>query len=325
MIKQLSSGGLITNYHCSAACKHCLYKSSPKRDKSYMDSDMLRRLLKKAVNLGCRSIHIGGGEPFLNLNGLYRVLEIMQEEGVSLDYLETNASWFKDSASCQAVMGELKERGCSTVMVSVCPFHNEFIPLVKMEGVIEACQETNMGLFLWQEQYYRHLSALDKNKTHSFEELEEIWGRNYFLKAGKRFGLTMNGRALVSYRPYLPSKRAAEIIKENPQGCEELERTSHFHLDLDGNFIPPGCVGITVAHEDLGEELNPENYPHFLALRNSGVGELFDLVKNKGFKEKESGYASKCDLCEDMRRYLLDQGLSQKTKDIGPAEYYTHS
>ena len=288
-----------------------------------MEPDTLRSLLKKAAQLGCRSFHIGGGETFLNLKGLYQVLEIMQEEGVSLDYLETNASWYKDDESCAKVIDELANRGCGTVMVSVCPYHNEFIPLAKMEGVIKACQDRKMGLFLWQEQYYRHLSALDKDMTHSFEELEGIWGKNYFLKAGKRFGLTMNGRALESYRPYLPHKRAAEIIKDNSQGCAELEQTKHFHLDLNGNFIPPGCVGITVDHNDLGKELSQENYPHFLALRQGGVGELLKLAQEKGYSERPAGYASKCDLCGNIRHFLLNLGLNERVKDIGPADYYT--
>lgn len=323
MITRLSSGGLITNYHCSAACKHCLYKSSPRRDKSYMDEDLLRPMLRKAVSLGCSSFHIGGGEPFLNLPGLYRTLEIMEEEGVALDYLETNASWFKDDQSCRAVLKELARRGCATLMVSVCPFHNEFIPLRKMEGVIEACQETGMGVFIWQEQYYRHLAALERDVTHSFEELEEIWGANYFLKAGKRFGLTMNGRALESYRPYMPHRPAEEIVKDNPGGCGELENTNHFHLDLRGYFIPPGCVGLQIHYADLGSEPDEGAYPHYLALGRGGPGELFELARERGFTPREEGYVSKCDLCGDIRRFLMERGPGNAVRDLGPADYYT--
>ena len=323
MIGALSSGGLITNYNCSAACRHCLYKSSPRRDKTYMGEELLRSLLAKGKSLGCSSYHIGGGEPLLNREGLFLVLEIMAEEGVSVDYLETNASWFRDDESARILIGGLADRGCGTVMVSVCPFHNEFIPLKKMEGAMKACQEGGMGLFIWQEQYYRHLAALEKDETHSFEEMSSVWGGDYLLKTGRRFGLTMGGRALETFRDYLPFMEADGVIAENGGGCGELEETGHFHFDLYGNFIPPGCVGLQVDHRDLGKELSPEDYPHYRILREKGVGGLYEMAAQKGFEPREKGYVTKCDLCGHIRAFIMENEGGAPGKDLGPLEYYT--
>ncbi len=323
MIGSLHSGGLITNYQCSASCRHCLYRSGPSRDKSYMGEETLRNLLRKGAGLGCLSYHIGGGEPFLNRRGLYRVLEIMAEEGIGLDYLETNASWYGDRESAVAVLDELASRGCGTLMISVCPFHNEFIPLSKMEGVIEACQSRGMGYFVWQEQYYRHLAALDREIPHSFEEMSDIWGSDYLLRTGKRFGLTMNGRALETFRAYLPHRRAEEILRENPDPCVELEGTDHFHFDLYGNYIPPGCTGLQVYWQDLGGELPREAYPHYLMLREEGIGGLYPYALARGYENPERGYVSKCDLCESIRRFLLETTPAPPFRDLGPLEYYT--
>ena len=319
----MSSGGIITNYHCSASCRHCLYRSGPSRDKSYMTEETLRRLLRKGAELGCRSYHIGGGEPLLNRQGLYRTLEIMAEEEVTVDYLETNASWYKDQESAEKVIDELAARGCTTVMISVCPFHNEFIPLAKMEGVIEACQKRDMPFFIWQEQYYRHLAALDRNRTHSFEEMSHTWGKNYLLNTGKRFGLRMNGRALESYRPFMPHFRAQEIIGDNPGPCTETEETDHFHFDLYGNFIPPGCVGLQVRCSDLGGELPTEFYPHYTLLRDGGIRAYYEFALTRGYTDEEMGYVSKCDLCGRINRFILENSPSPSFRDLGPAEYYT--
>ena len=74
-IQRLYAGGLITNYYCSASCKHCLYGSSPSWQKEYMSPDTLDRLCRTMKRLGCHAVHIGGGEPLLNWELLQQVLQ----------------------------------------------------------------------------------------------------------------------------------------------------------------------------------------------------------------------------------------------------------
>ena len=71
----LSSGGIIPTYCCSSACAHCLYGSSPRRDKSYMDRETAAHCFDVVRRLGCRVMHVGGGEPFLRPEGLYEIIE----------------------------------------------------------------------------------------------------------------------------------------------------------------------------------------------------------------------------------------------------------
>ena len=91
-INRLRSGGLITNYFCTSRCKHCLYNCSPEWSKRYIETETARKNLEAVRSLGCRSVHIGGGEPLLRSEKLARVLEIAAEIGVSMKYVETNAS-----------------------------------------------------------------------------------------------------------------------------------------------------------------------------------------------------------------------------------------
>ncbi|MGD8504018.1 MAG: radical SAM protein, partial [Syntrophobacterales bacterium] len=99
MIKRLSSGGVITNYYCTSACGHCLYGCSPRWKKDYIDRETLGKILQKIKSLGCNSIHVGGGEPFLNPDGLKMVVEVVRSHGVHLEYVETNSSWFNGKGS----------------------------------------------------------------------------------------------------------------------------------------------------------------------------------------------------------------------------------
>lgn len=80
-ISRLLSGGLITNYYCSSTCRHCLYRCSPRWPKEYISADTVRVNLETVCELGCRAVHIGGGEPLLEPEGVASVLEIANEVG----------------------------------------------------------------------------------------------------------------------------------------------------------------------------------------------------------------------------------------------------
>ena len=99
IINRLHSGGVITNYYCASSCGHCLYGCSPRWEKKYIREDTLTRNLQRIVDLGCRAVHVGGGEPFLDPDGLQRVVETAFALDVQIEYVETNASWYRDKAS----------------------------------------------------------------------------------------------------------------------------------------------------------------------------------------------------------------------------------
>jgi len=127
-ITRLRSGGLITNYFCTSNCGHCLYNCSPHWEKRYIDSDTAEKNLRAIRSLGCRSVHIGGGEPLLRPDKLGSVLEVASEVGVSVEYVETNSSWFQDIESAKALLARLRPKGLQTLLVSISPFHNLIRP-----------------------------------------------------------------------------------------------------------------------------------------------------------------------------------------------------
>ena len=100
--------GLITNYFCTSQCKHCLYASSPHWKKDYITKEILHSNLEKVKSMGCVSLHIGGGEPFLNLDALKQSLEIFKELQTQVEYVETNSSWFKNKETAHKILYSLK-------------------------------------------------------------------------------------------------------------------------------------------------------------------------------------------------------------------------
>ena len=322
-ITHLWSGGLITNYYCSSRCAHCLYACSTSWEKKYITAETTEANLIKIKSLGCHSIHIGGGEPFLNLGGLVRVLEIAQQVGMAIEYVETNSSWFMDVDSAVEILAQLQKKGVSTLLISISPFHNEYIPFFKVKGVMAACRKIGMGIFPWINDFYDEIDAFDDRRAHKLREYIERYGEHYVKRAAYRYYLAIRGRALSLLRPYQPARPLADILNASSAGCHELSDVSHFHLDPYGNYIPGLCAGLSIHRDDLGHPLKTEDYPFLTALYSQGIKALLRMTKEEyGFMPKEY-YLSKCDVCQDIRRFLVLAKMVD-SPDLQPREFYKH-
>ncbi|HHU77944.1 MAG TPA: radical SAM protein [Clostridiales bacterium] len=319
-INYLVSGGLITNYRCSSRCRHCVYASSHAWPDDYMTSSAADEIFSLLKKLGCSSIHIGGGEPLLRPERIFPVLESAAGNDVDIEYIETNASWYKDESSAVNILKELRKRGAGCLLISIDPYHNEYIPFYKVKGLIKACSEVNMDVFPWLMEFWDDLDALDDRRPHSLEEYARFFGDDYLLKLPGRYGLNLRGRALRTYRPMMRME-SFDSIMENPAGCSLLSGRYHFHVDLYGNYIPQSCSGLSIKLNELIHGADPNKYPVFYRLEHYGIKGLAEYaVKEYGYKP-ESEYAGKCDLCQDIRSWLvLELGLN--LPDLQPADYY---
>jgi hypothetical protein len=320
-ISRLQSGGLITNYVCSSACAHCSYRSSPKRDKAYITAPQAAENFRICRRLGCRSMHIGGGEPLLKPDALKEVLRAARQEGMGIDYVETNSSWFRDQDSAVALLRDLQQLGCGTLLISIDPFHNEFIPFAKVKGVLQACRRSGMGIFPWVMEFYDEINRLDDRTTHSLEEYEQAYGPGYLADVEARYWVSMCGRAVDTFGPLHPRQDAEQILGQANPSCQKLVGTGHFHIDLYGNYVPPGCVGLTVRRDDLGSPLARESYPIFRTLLEGGVAALYSLAQEFGY-EPGREFAGECDLCAQLRSFLVGRA-PDRFPELAPAEFYT--
>lgn len=323
LIERLLSGGVITNYFCSSSCGHCLYCCSPHWEKRYLGKETLRNILEKIKSLRCTSIHIGGGEPFLNLEGLKMVVETTLSMGVRIEYVETNSSWYRDEESACRILSSLLDSGLSTMLVSIDPFHNECIPFYKVKGVLEACRATGMNVFPWIWDFFSEIDALDERATHELSEYEETYGSDYLRELPSRYWIHFGGRALKTFAPVFGIKPYREILSEASEGCAELLDVSHFHFDPYGNYIPGLCSGLAIECDDVGRLISQEKYPYLHMLFHRGVAGLFDWVSTDHGFEPSEGYMSKCHFCTELRRHLvLEKGIN--SADLQPKGFYAY-
>lgn len=320
-INHLLSGGIITNYYCTSQCRHCLYACSPHWDKEYMNRETLIRVFKKIRDLGCGSVHVGGGEPFLDPDGLKMVLETAREKGVSVEYVETNSSWFKSETAADETLNHLKSSGLGTLLVSMSPFHNEHIPFRKVKGVIEACRRRGIGVFPWIPAFYPEIDAFEDGKTHSLDEYQACFGDDYLSKIPDRYWIHYGGRALHTFSRVFRPRSLEAILAGSKGGCRELTDTSHFHFDLHGNYVPGLCSGLAIGSDDMGRPLPEADYPIINTLYGHGIEGFLEMARRDfGFQEGDR-YLSKCHLCTEIRQFLvLEKGI--ESRELGPAGFY---
>ena len=331
-VKSLYSGaGIIVTYKCSAKCLHCCYSSSPNRSGEYMSKETADRIFTLLKIMGCYSVHIGGGEPLMNFDKLLEVCKSALNHGVSIDYIETNASWFTDDNSVSEKLQKLKSAGVDCLLISLDPFHNEFVPYIKIKNLIKCCRKNNMDIFIWQSRFERIVGQMDENKTHSLLEYENIYGDDFVKKIAESYGLGYNGRALRILERFSKNKKSCEeLIKEAGMSCgNAIKSLRHFHVDYEGNLIPPSCNGFRANIFDLCVEgLDSVKYPYFTAIINGGLEALFKKAEALGFVPKKEGYVSKCALCFALKKHICEDIKSQtgnEPADIGPIGFYEES
>lgn len=310
--------GIITNYVCTAACRHCMFASSPALPKEYISREMAERLARLLRKAGTDSVHIGGGEPFMDFEALTTLIAYLNDQGIGIDYIETNAFWCKNEDFARKRLTRLRSLGVETIMVSVDPFHIEYIPLERPIRLCQLLRESGFDYFVWKERYLRMLSRLDRTRTYSHQELKDILGEDYVTETAREYGLGMNGRALGIAKDLFPRCPAEHWLSNSP--CGSIGDTAHCHLDLYGNIVPSGCPGLSAKAEDyLNEAFPADRYPVLSRLATGGTAALFNYAREKGFTPDPAGYPSRCSLCYAMRVFLLEMAPSQ---DLAPVCFY---
>lgn len=310
--------GVMTCYVCSAKCRHCMYASSPGMPKEFITRDAARRVAKALRDGGARSVHIGGGEPFLHTQSLLDTCEALMQNGIGIDYIETNAGWLTDGAKAEELLLQLKSFGAEAVMVSIDPFHGEYIPVAKPLQLLRHIDAVpGMGSFIWQEKYVKRMTRLPMDRAHGRNEMRQVLGEKYDIEAAREYGLGINGRALLLANRMYPKQKTEDLLSS--RACDLLNGR-HCHIDLYENVVPGGCPGIAIGMDDFAlGKVPPEKYPVAVRLLTGGISAFFDYAIQAGFTPDADGYISKCELCYHMRRHLLGHLPSD---DIGPKCFY---
>jgi hypothetical protein len=314
----LHHGGVMVNYECNAACRHCLYSCSPTRKAGYVNEKTAEKICELLLKGGCHSVHIGGGEPFINFEGLVMMVRALNRAGISLEYIETNASWVVSTSNLKKVKEQLDclfSEGVENLCISIDPYHAEYVPYGAPLALAELCDKAGMGYFLWKQDFVSALSRLAPEKSHSRQDMEKVFSMEYIYKTARNYGINYGGRAInIEMEKNFSQGRvlhtAEKLVAESPP-CRNLLSTVHFHVDMDCFFIPPRCTGILIPLPEIVDGIPEGKYPVFEALYYGGASALLKLALQHGFSPDTAGYPSKCSLCFFMRSFLCQKDFTE--------------
>ena len=313
----LGGGGLVLGYRCTSKCRHCLYGCGPHRRDGHGALLELEQLLDSLAVKGPHAhYHIGGGEPFLWPGLLEAAISGFGERGLYLDYVETNAMWAKDEAFARAMLRRMVDVGLRSLLVSVSPFHAKHVPVIRTRTLARVAQETLPGgAFLWLPDFFPDLESAGDG-TLDLEQILARRGSGYARALTERYGLIAGGRAGRFLAAHGVGRPWAEF--DGPALCRQrLADTSHFHVDLEGLYVPGLCAGIVLPLADVPGPVALDRYPILAALVVGGAAGLARLAMETGF-EPLRHYASACDLCTHARFHLASEDFAE----LGPAGFY---
>ena len=322
------------SYKCSASCRHCMYACSAKWESDWIKKDDLVYGLPKlsarikpspsggqsvSLNYG---MHFTGGEPFLNFELLLGAVEIAERFQIPSTFVETNCFWCVDDEATREKLRLLKEAGLKGILISVNPYYAEYVAFQRTERCVRISKEVFAdNVMVYQTEYYHLFTRLGiKERIVLDDYLELTQGENL----AKRVELFLMGRAALQLKEFYPKYSARSFFRVPCQ--PPILRPWHNHFDNYGNFMPGYCGGISLGSwyeiDTLVKEgIDPEGSPVLGFLIAGDFEGLIHFAEDLGYREVEEGYVSKCDLCLDIRKYLVAKG---GFKELAPKEFYDH-
>jgi hypothetical protein len=330
-----TSGGLILSYKCQARCRHCIYACSPDWPADFISEENLERglaglagkiqpSLRGPQRVGLSDgLHFTGGEPFINFKLLRRAVEIAAGYGIPSLFVETNSGWCIDDETAEEKLRQLKAAGLHGIMISVNPFYAEYVPFAFTERCIRISQAVFgvENVMIYQIEYYLLFLKLGIKDTLTLEEYAQMARHE---RAPARVEMFFMGRATSQLKPLYPSY-PARVFFDLP--CQPpFLRDWHNHFDNYGHFMPGFCGGISLGDwfeldRLLAEGIDTAERPVLGFLIAGNMRGLFNFARDFGYEEAEAGYLSKCDLCTDLRKFLIHQG---DFPEIAPRQFYQH-
>lgn len=124
---------------CNARCSFCITNSSP-QTKATLPTDVIKRCLREAKEVGITRVGLTGGEPTLDRYRLFEIMEAGQEFGLTF-YMTSNAFWAKRYDKAVEMVKELKKRGLNRLNLSADRFHLPYISNQCNVNAARACEE----------------------------------------------------------------------------------------------------------------------------------------------------------------------------------------
>ena len=199
-------------------------------------------------------------------------------------------------------------------------YHQQFAPLERVRRGVRIAREV-LG-----EASVRVRWEDDLEITEDISKLDDDKRMEFFKNALAKRPERLVGRATDKLAKLFPLRSYKDFSEQNCRNA--LLGARHVHIDGAGHVFAGTCVGIIIGRlgssrsESLAEmwrNFDYREHPIVSVLVESGPVGLLKLAIEQGYKVR-SGYADKCHLCYDLRRYLARKPVYKES--LGPAVCY---
>lgn len=320
-LKHWSFAGLMLTSWCNARCASCYLCCGPDRQESMTVEGALGiwRSLQEACPHGCR-VHISGGEPFGDWPRLIDLARRAQAAGLGpLEKVETNAFWADDPGVVHDRVAALDGAGMGKLVISTDPYHQAFVPIARVRLLAQVAGEV-LGPGRVQVRWRDWLAEGVDTAGMDQPSWQALVAR-YVARGRDR----LCGRAAGGLTGGMQLKGLGEFAD---QPCRAvLLRSRHVHIDPSGYVMPATCAGLVLGQvgpesvAQIWQRLNADHAarPVLGTLARCGPVGLLAPAQAAGFAP-QPGYAGKCHLCWDVRRWLALGGLYGD--ELGPLALY---
>jgi MoaA/NifB/PqqE/SkfB family radical SAM enzyme len=283
----------------------------------------LKRLAGEAA-----SVHITGGEPFLNWEHLEAVMRAGKHEKLgAVEQVETNASWAIDAKTIRERLRVLDELGMAKLKISCDPFHQEYVPIERVR-LLAAVTEEVLGkervLVRWQKYLTTENTEKKKLVTDYTEESKIQNLKSKIIECLRDYPCRFTGRAAESVAELTADKTIEDLAVK--KCCKSFLGAKGVHIDPFGNVFSGVCSGIILGNvakeplEQIWKQIDWRNNEFVDILFASGPVGLLEKVVNLGYKKRRY-YTNGCHLCTSIRAFAFERGLWQAV--VGPAHCYS--
>ena len=332
-VKYWTFAGLLLTYWCNARCANCYVCSSPscRADMSPEAALAFWAGLQRASPHGCR-IHIGGGEPFGRWPTLIELARRARRDGLApLEAVETNAFWATGPEILRDRLAALDQAGMRRLTISTDPYHQQFVPIERVRLAARLAEEV-LGAprvrLRWRDWA---AEGFDTDRLTGSQRAE------LFAEYARKGRDRITGRAAAMLAGFF-QLRPTEAFADNP--CNErLLRSRHVHVDGHGIVCPGTCAGIVLGRAagaasigriwrslaarfagDVDPAATGAPLEVVATLARAGPVGLMPAARERGYSPRPQGYAGKCHLCWDIRRWLFENEYFRD--QLGPACVY---
>ena len=224
---------------CPANCSICLENANKKSYKSYTIEetvDILRQI--DALNLGKakRSLHLWGGEPFLERELLFGIIQEADKLGFKEIDIATNGYWGKNFAEARKTLSDL----CEKVKTAQLALEISCDYIHQSQDILNPASPANI-IFLAKKEFPKIQISINSLFLDSFQSLRDMASAISAINPGKTKAFFDDAEYLGFYYSQTTECQVSDSFKEIPLGILPVSLSGRYDSRLSSHF---GCTTI---------------------------------------------------------------------------------